>query len=175
MGRLLLFSLSRAEDGTMRSLKLGVEERAAIKILTEDCLQHTSLLISEASLQSHGLSDLGPDGKPTKISNFDLSFSRILQKLMSFFLLVLQPKPLLEAFSRSGKPLPPRLWRLKCLAKRGRARRGNPLSSRRFQPSLLHGPCPSRRTQVHMLWSGDFSKRILWLEIPGRLLNGPGM
>ena len=66
---------SRAEDGTMRSLKLGVEERAAIKILTEDCLHHTSLLISEASLQSHGLSDLGPEGKPTVISNFDLSLS----------------------------------------------------------------------------------------------------
>ena len=57
-------SFSRAEDGAMRSLKLGVEERTAIKILTEDCLQHSSLLISEASLQEHGLSDLGPEGKP---------------------------------------------------------------------------------------------------------------
>ena len=55
---------SRAEDGPMRSLKLGVEEEAAIKVLTADNLHHCSLLISEASLQLHGLSDLGPEGMP---------------------------------------------------------------------------------------------------------------
>ena len=48
----------------MRSLKLGVEEEAAIKVLTADNLHHCSLLISEASLQLHGLSDLGPEGMP---------------------------------------------------------------------------------------------------------------
>ena len=58
----------------MRSLKLGVEERAAIKILTEDCLHHNSLLISEASLQEHGLSDLGSEGKPIVASKFYLPF-----------------------------------------------------------------------------------------------------
>ena len=59
---------SRAEDGTMRSLKLGVEEEAAIRVLTGDNLHHCSLLISEASLQSYGLCDLGPDGMPLYIS-----------------------------------------------------------------------------------------------------------
>ncbi|KAL1833360.1 hypothetical protein ACET3Z_003011 [Daucus carota] len=47
----------------MRSLKLGVEEEAAIRVLTGDNLHHCSLLISEASLQLHGLSDLGPEAQ----------------------------------------------------------------------------------------------------------------
>ena len=55
-------NFSRAEDGPVRSLKLGVEEEAAIRILTGDNLHHSSILISEASLQEHGLSDLGPQG-----------------------------------------------------------------------------------------------------------------
>ena len=53
---------SKAEDGAVRSIKLGVEEEAAIKILTGDCLHHCSMLVSEASLQELGLSDLGPEG-----------------------------------------------------------------------------------------------------------------
>ena len=55
---------SRAEDGAVRSLKLGIEDEAAIKILTGDCLHHSSILISEASLQEHWLNDLGPEGNP---------------------------------------------------------------------------------------------------------------
>ena len=105
-------SFSRAEDGAMRSLKLGVEERTAIKILTEDCLQHSSLLISEASLQEHGLSDLGPEGKPIVTSLCFFLFHCVCGSLyLSFlFTFVSQPKPPLEAFSRSRKPLRPRRW-----------------------------------------------------------------
>ena len=55
---------SKAEDGAVRSIKLGVEEEAAVKILTGDCLHHCSMLVSEASLQECGLSDLGPEGTP---------------------------------------------------------------------------------------------------------------
>ena len=55
-------NFSKAEDGPVRTLKLGVEEEAAIQILTGDCLHHCSVLVSEASLQEHGLSDLGLEG-----------------------------------------------------------------------------------------------------------------
>jgi hypothetical protein len=52
----------KAEDGPMKYLKLGVEEEAAIAILTNDNLHHCANLISEDSLQANGLSNLGPDG-----------------------------------------------------------------------------------------------------------------
>ena len=93
---------SRAEDGTMRSLKLGVEERAAIKILTEDCLHHSSLLISEASLQSHGLSDLGPEGKPTLIFNFNSSFHVFGENLCHFPYLSCSPSRSWKHFQEAG-------------------------------------------------------------------------
>ena len=57
-------NFSRAIDGPVRSIKLGIEEEAAINILTADNLQHCNLLISEANLQAHGLSDLAPEGMP---------------------------------------------------------------------------------------------------------------
>ena len=53
-------NFSRAKDAPVRSLKLDVEEEAAIRYQTGDNLHHSSILISEASLQQHGLSDMGP-------------------------------------------------------------------------------------------------------------------
>ena len=63
---------SRAEDGAISYLKLGVKEEAAIRVLTRDNLHHSSMLISEASLQEHDLSDLGSKGMPLFI--FPISF-----------------------------------------------------------------------------------------------------
>ena len=77
-------NFSRAEDGPVRSLKSGLEEEAAIRILTGDNLHHCSLLISEASLQAHGLSDLGPKGTPL-ILVFLYSYLSLVMGLNPFF------------------------------------------------------------------------------------------
>ncbi|KAK1392679.1 hypothetical protein POM88_011735 [Heracleum sosnowskyi] len=56
-------NFTRATDGSLRSLKLGVDDLAAIQLLTDDCLHHCNLLISEDNLQAMGLSTLEPRAK----------------------------------------------------------------------------------------------------------------
>ena len=57
-------NFSKSVDGSLRDLKLGIDEDAAIKALTADNLHHCALILSEGNLQALGLSDLGPEGIP---------------------------------------------------------------------------------------------------------------
>lgn len=62
-GDFFRLNFSKAVDGSMRDIKLGVDERAAIEILTTDGTNHCAQLISEGSLQAAKLSDLGEQGR----------------------------------------------------------------------------------------------------------------
>ena len=95
---------SKAEDGPVRSLKLGVEEEAAITILTGDCLHHCSLFVSEASLQEHGLSDLGPEGIPLFLSlPRPFIYLFLLCVLICSWFAVCSPKKIGNNLSEEGK------------------------------------------------------------------------
>ena len=49
---------SRAVDGPIQDLKLGIDELPAVATLIADCDHHCPTLISEDSLQKYGLSKL---------------------------------------------------------------------------------------------------------------------
>lgn len=55
-------SFSKAVDGVLWDLKLGIDEIVAVAILTGDCMHHCANLVLEESLQEHNLNDLGEQG-----------------------------------------------------------------------------------------------------------------
>lgn len=73
-------NFSKSIDGSLRDLKLGIDEDAAIKAITADNLHHCALILSEGNLQGLGLSDLGPEG---------ISFPFLFHFLHSLFVLFL--------------------------------------------------------------------------------------
>ena len=95
-------NFSRAEDGPVRSLKLGLEEEAAIRILMGDNLHHCSLLLSEASLQAHGLNDLGPKGIPLILMSSLLYFMDVVMGHNLFICFICSPCYFGQYFQEKG-------------------------------------------------------------------------
>ena len=76
---------SRAVDGPVRDLKLGVDELAVVATLTGDSAHHCAILISEDSLQRYHLSGLTEQG----ILPFSLFLPLLMFVLCFLFLLTL--------------------------------------------------------------------------------------
>ena len=105
-------NFSKSIHGSLRDLKLGIDEDAAIQALIANNLHHCALILSEGNLQALVLSDLGPEGIFPSFSF--VYFLYLLFLLLIFSRIFTQPRQQWTLFSRGGRPRLPGelLWRL---------------------------------------------------------------